>query len=75
MNREPHLLYGVFSEGMDSYLRERRREDCRYPSGSAERVAWLRGWDQTAHGKRYSHPPLSLNERTQRKASRLGAGT
>ena len=52
MNKEP-LLYGVFSEGMDSYLRELPREDCPYPSGSAERVAWLGGWDQTAHGKRY----------------------
>jgi hypothetical protein len=75
MNSEPQLLYGVFSEGMDSYLRELPREDCPYASGSAEWVAWLRGWDQTAHGKRHSYPRLSLNERAQKKASRLRAGT
>ena len=74
MNKKPRLLYGVFTEGMDSYLRELPRKDCPYASGSAEQVAWLRGWDETAHGKRYSYPRLSLNERAQKKASRLGAG-
>ena len=63
MNREPQLLYSVFSEGMDSYLHELPRDDCPYPLGSSEREAWLGGWDQTEYGKRYSHSELSLSER------------
>ncbi|MGP0000675.1 MAG: Rmf/CrpP family protein [Acetobacteraceae bacterium] len=63
MNKEPQLRYGVFSEGMDSYLHELPRGGCPYPLGSTEREAWLGGWDQAEYGKRYSHSELSLRER------------
>jgi hypothetical protein len=63
MNKEQQLLYGVFLEGMNSYLHALPRDGCPYPPGSTEREAWLGGWDQTEYGKRYSHSELSLNER------------
>ena len=63
MNKEPQILYGVFSKGMDSYLHELPRDSCPYPLGSTEREAWLGGWDQTEYGKRYSHSELSRSER------------
>ena len=62
MNKDPQTLYGVFSEGMDSYLHELPRDSCPYPLGSTEREAWLGGWDQTDNGKRYSHSGLPLSE-------------
>ena len=62
MNKDPQTLYGVFSEGMDSYLHELPRDSCPYPLGSTEREAWLGGWDQTEYGKRYSHSGLPLSE-------------
>jgi hypothetical protein len=39
MNKEPQLRYGIFSEGMGSYIRELPREDCPHPPGSTEREA------------------------------------
>ena len=41
MNMEQQLLYGIFSEGMNSYLHELPRDGCPYQPGSTEREAWL----------------------------------
>ncbi len=48
MNKDPRLPEGVFSEGVDSYIRGLPCEDCPYPPDSTERDEWLKGWDNAA---------------------------
>ena len=65
MNETPQLPRGIFSEGADSCLHGLPRENCPYPPGSAERGAWLEGWNQTAHRDSTVHEG-SDNNGTQR---------
>jgi ribosome modulation factor len=63
MSGNGRLNNSTHSEGVDAYLLERLREHCPYPPGSADRDAWLEGWDQTAHRERRLYTMPLLNDR------------